>query len=266
MKYLIIFLFTLSICQTWDYKKHGDDWKNNFPECNKSQISPMKINSKDAEKISSKYYFFPKMNKNIKGKLQLMEQDNLLILNYPENPLGELMFKIKFYSNKEIKVGEFININCHSISFKIPGEHIFNNKKYDAELQVNCTDIFNGELIRTFVSIPILKVNDTQEQSHFFDEINNSIEGKKLPVDVTINDFKDFLDIYTMMDNVYYYNGHLNYPPCSNNVYWFFIERNLKIKENVLMKLNNYLNKEKCPEGNNRNVFNKEKDTNLFYY
>ena len=266
MKYLIIFLFTLSICQTWDYKKHGDDWKNNFPECNKSQISPMKINSKDAEKISSKYYFFPKMNKNIKGKLQLMEQDNLLILNYPENPLGELMFKIKFYSNKEIKVGEFINLNCHSISFKIPGEHIFNNKKYDAELQVNCTDIFNGELIRTFVSIPILKVNDTQEQSHFFDEINNSIEGKKLPVDVTINDFKDFLDIYTMMDNVYYYNGHLNYPPCSNNVYWFFIERNLKIKENVLMKLNNYLNKEKCPEGNNRNVFNKEKDTNLFYY
>ena len=266
MKYLIIFLFTLSICQTWDYKKHGDDWKNNFPECNKSQISPMKINSKDAEKISSKYYFFPKMNKNIKGKLQLMEQDNLLILNYPENPLGELMFKIKFYSNKEIKVGEFINLNCHSISFKIPGEHIFNNKKYDAELQVNCTDIFNGELIRTFVSIPILKVNDTQEQSHFFDEINNNIEGKKLPVDVTINDFKDFLDIYTMMDNVYYYNGHLNYPPCSNNVYWFFIERNLKIKENVLMKLNNYLNKEKCPEGNNRNVFNKEKDTNLFYY
>ena len=266
MKYLIIFLFTLSICQTWDYKKHGDDWKNNFPECNKSQISPMKINSKDAEKISSKYYFFPKMNKNIKGKLQLMEQDNLLILNYPENPLGELMFKIKFYSNKEIKVDEFINLICHSISFKIPGEHIFNNKKYDAELQVNCTDIFNGELIRTFVSIPILKVNDTQEQSHFFDEINNNIEGKKLPVDVTINDFKDFLDIYTMMDNVYYYNGHLNYPPCSNNVYWFFIERNLKIKENVLMKLNNYLNKEKCPEGNNRNVFNKEKDTNLFYY
>ena len=266
MKYLIIFLFTLSICQTWDYKKHGDDWKNNFPECNKSQISPMKINSKDAEKISSKYYFFPKMNKNIKGKLQLMEQDNLLILNYPENPLGELMFKIKFYSNKEIKVDEFINLICHSISFKIPGEHIFNNKKYDAELQVNCTDIFNGELIRTFVSIPILKVNDTQEQSHFFNEINNSIEGKKLPVDVTINDFKDFLDVYTIMDNVYYYNGHLNYPPCYNNVYWFFIERNLKIKENVLMKLNNYLNKEKCPEGNNRNVFNKEKATFLFCY
>ena len=206
------------------------------------------------------------MNKNIKGKLQLMEQDNLLILNYPENPLGELMFKIKFYSNKEIKVDEFINLICHSISFKIPGEHIFNNKKYDAELQVNCTDIFNGELIRTFVSIPILKVNDTQEQSHFFDEINNNIEGKKLPVDVTINDFKDFLDVYTIMDNVYYYNGHLNYPPCYNNVYWFFIERNLKIKENVLMKLNNYLNKEKCPEGNNRNVFNKEKATFLFCY
>ena len=266
MKYLIIFLFTLSICQTWDYKKHGDDWKNNFPECNKSQISPMKINSKDAEKISSKYYFFPKMNKNIKGKLQLMEQDNLLILNYQEAPLGELMFNIKNYSNEKIKVGEFINLNCHSISFKIPGEHIFNNKKYDAELQVNCTDIFNGELIRTFVSIPILKVNDTQEQSHFFNEINNSIEGKKLPVDVTINDFKDFLDVYTMMDNVYYYNGHLNYPPCYNNVYWFFIERNLKIKENVLMKLNNYLNKEKCPEGNNRNVFNKEKATFLFCY
>ncbi len=164
MKYLIFFLFTLSKSQSWDYKKHGDDWKNNFPECNKSQISPMKINSKDAEKISSKYYFFPKMNKNIKGKLQLMEQDNLLILNYPENPLGELMFKIKFYSNKEIKVGEFININCHSISFKIPGEHIFNNKKYAPELQVNYTDNYKGELIKNFVSIPILKVNDTIEQ------------------------------------------------------------------------------------------------------
>ena len=266
MKYIIIFLFTLSICQTWDYKKHGDDWKNNFPECNKSQISPMKINSKEAEKISSKYYFFPKMNKNIKGKLQLMEQDNLLVLNYPEKSLGELMFKIKFYLNEKIKDGEFINLNCHSISFKIPGEHIFNNKKYDAELQVNCTDKYKGELIRTFVSIPIVKVNDTQEQSHIFDEINNSIQDKKLPIDITIKDFKDFLDVYTMMDNVYYYLGHLNYPPCSNNVYWFFVERNLKIKENILMKLNNYLNKEKCPEGNNRNAFNKEKDTDLFCY
>jgi hypothetical protein len=242
MKYLIIFLFTLSICQTWDYKKHGDDWKNNFPECNKSQISPMKINSKDAEKISSKYYFFPKMNKNIKGKLQLMEQDNLLILNYQEAPLGELMFNIKNYSNEKIKVGEFINLNCHSISFKIPGEHIFNNKKYDAELQVNCTDIFKGELIWTFVSIPVLKVNDSIEQSHIFDEINNCIKGKNLSVDITINDFKDFLDIYTMMDNVYYYNGHLNYLLCNNNDYWFFVERNLIIKENVLKKLKSYLN------------------------
>ena len=44
------------------------------------------------------------------------------------------------------------------------------------------------------------------------------------------------------MDNVYYYNGHLNYPPCYNNVYWFFIERNLIIKENVLKKLKSYLN------------------------
>ena len=266
MKYLIIFLFTLSICQTWDYKKHGDDWKNNFPECNKSQISPMKINSKDAEKISSKYYFFPKMNKNIKGKLQLMEQDNLLILNFQETPLGELMFNIKNYSNEKIKVGEFINLNCHSISFKIPGEHIFNNKKYDAELQVNCTDNFKGELIWTFVSIPVLKVNDSIEQSHIFDEINNCIKGKNLSVDITINDFKDFLDVYTMMDNVYYYNGHLNYPPCNNNVYWFFIERNLIIKENVLKKLKSYLNIQKCPDGNNRNSNNKDKNTNLFCY
>ena len=52
----------------------------------------MIINSKDAEKIESKYYFFQKMNKNVKGKLQLME-----ILNNPQNPLGELMFNIKNY-------------------------------------------------------------------------------------------------------------------------------------------------------------------------
>ena len=65
---------------------------------------------------------------------------------------------------KKIKVGEFTNLNCHSISFKIPGEHIFNNKKYDPELQVNYTDNYKGELIKTFVSIPILKVNDTIEQ------------------------------------------------------------------------------------------------------
>ena len=266
MKYLILFLFTLSKSQSWDYKKHGDDWKINFPECNTNQISPMKINSYEAEKIESKYYFFPKMNKNVKGKLQLMEQDNLLILNFQETPLGELMFNIKNYSNEKIKVGEFINLNCHSISFKIPGEHIFNNKKYDAELQVNCTDNFKGELIWTFVSIPVLKVNDSIEQSHIFDEINNCIKGKNLSVDITINDFKDFLDVYTMMDNVYYYNGHLNYPPCNNNVYWFFIERNLIIKENVLKKLKSYLNIQKCPDGNNRNSNNKDKNTNLFCY
>ena len=206
------------------------------------------------------------MNKNIKGKLQLMEQDNLLILNFQETPLGELMFNIKNYSNEKIKVGEFINLNCHSISFKIPGEHIFNNKKYDAELQVNCTDNFKGELIWTFVSIPVLKVNDSIEQSHIFDEINNCIKGKNLSVDININDFKDFLDVYTMMDNVYYYNGHLNYPPCNNNVYWFFIERNLIIKENVLKKLKSYLNIQKCPDGNNRNSNNKDKTTNLFCY
>ena len=39
MKYLIFFLFTLSKSQSWDYKKYGDDWKKNFPECNSNQIS-----------------------------------------------------------------------------------------------------------------------------------------------------------------------------------------------------------------------------------
>ena len=59
--------------------------------------------------------------------------------------------------------------------------------------------------------------------------------------------YKDFLDVYTMMDNVYYYNGHLNYLPCNNIDYWFFIERNLIIKENVLKKLKSYLNNIKWP-------------------
>ena len=92
------------------------------------------------------------------------------------------------------------------------------------------------------------------------------LQNKNLPVDIIINDFKDFLDVYTMMDNVYYYNGHLNYLPCTNNDYWFFVERNLIIKENVLKKLKSYLNIQKCPDGNNRNSNNKDKNTNLFCY
>ncbi len=44
------------------------------------------------------------------------------------------------------------------------------------------------------------------------------------------------------MDNVYYYNRHLNYLPCTNNDYWFFVKRNLIINENVLKKLKSYLN------------------------
>ena len=49
------------------------------------------------------------------------------------------------------------------------------------------------------------------------------LQNKNLPVDITINDFKDFLDVYTMMHNVYYYNRHLNYFPCTNNDYWFLL-------------------------------------------
>lgn len=266
-KILFFFLIitTKSITE-WDYKQHGKDWEANFKGCKAQQKSPMNILSSKSSQMESKYFFFPKIYKNRTGKLQLMEQDNLLVLNYTnDNLLGELMFKIKV-DFLNIEDGEFVNVKCHGISFKFPGEFTLNKKNYDGELQVNCSTYFNNQLNGIYIVIPFSIVNDTINQSHIFDEIYNNILDKNLPIDIYINDFKDFLDDYTIMDEVYFYQGMLNFPPCDVLSFWFFVSRDLYIHNKVYDKLKGFLNKEKCPDGNNRLASEQDDSTFLYNY
>ena len=147
-KKFLFFLLTIILtkCIEWNYKQNGKDWERDFVGCKTQQKSPMNILSKKSSQMESNYFFFPKMYKNTTGKLQLMEQDNLLVLNYTNDKLlGELMFKIKV-DFLNIQDGEFVNVKCHGISFRFPGEFTLDNKSYDGELQVNCSTFFNKKL------------------------------------------------------------------------------------------------------------------------
>jgi len=139
---------------------------------------------------------------------------------------------------------------------KIPGEHAYNNIDYVGELQVNCT--FKKERSTdsrgVYISIPI-QINESNESG--FSKIlksiivDENINKDKLPINIEF-DLIDIIDGFAMMDGVFYYEGQSNYPPCDVYSMWFFVNKAVNFSQKVIDQLKLCIDKEKCPDGNNR--------------
>ena len=276
LKYFFLLLTLLTIIKSiqnddWDYKNHGTDWAATFSNCGKGQQAPGKVLSSQAENLEKSNFFYANLNvkkgtvKN--STLELIENNNILSLSFKD--LGDVIYNIKDpwssknktnsikdQSNLKYDEEELQEAECHNIMIKIPGEHTYNNLNYIGELQVNCT--FKKESSTdsrgVYISIPI-QINENNE-SGFSKKLKSVIvEGNinkdKLPVNIEF-DIIDIIDGLAMMDGVFYYEGQSNYPPCDVYSMWFFVNKAVNFSQKVIDQLNSCIDKDKCPEGNNR--------------
>jgi len=270
LKYIFFSLTLLTAIESiqnddWDYKNHGTDWANTFTNCGKGQQAPGKVISSKAENLEKSNFFYANLNVKkgtIKNStLELIENNNILSLSFKD--LGDVIYNIKDpWSSKKVENNlkydeeELQEAECHNIMIKIPGEHTYNNIDYVGELQVNCT--FKKERSTdsrgVYISIPI-QINENNESG--FSKIlksvivDGNINKDNLPVNIEF-DLIDIIDGLAMMDGVFYYEGQSNYPPCDVYSMWFFVNKAVNFSQKVIDQLKLCIDKEKCPDGNNR--------------
>ena len=279
LKYFFLLLTLLTTIKSiqnddWDYKNHGTDWAATFSNCGKGQQAPGKVLSSQAENLEKSNFFYANLNVK-KGRvknstLELIENNNILSLSFKD--LGDVIYNIKdpwssknknnskkVENNLKYDEEELQEAECHNIMIKIPGEHTYNNLNYIGELQVNCTfkKERSTESRGVYISIPI-QINENNE-SGFSKKlksviVDGNINKDKLPVNIEF-DIIDIIDGLAMMDGVFYYEGQSNYPPCDVYSMWFFINKAVNFSQKVIDQLNSCIDKDKCPEGNNRNSF-----------
>jgi len=278
LKYIFFLLTLLTAIESiqnddWDYKNHGTDWATTFTNCGKGQQAPGKVLSSNAENLEKSNFFYANLNVKkgtIKNStLELIENNNILSLSFKD--LGDVIYNIKdpWSSKNKNKINikkvennlkydeeELQEAECHNIMIKIPGEHTYNNIDYVGELQVNCT--FKKERSTdsrgVYISIPI-QINENNE-SGFSKRLKNvivdgNINKDNLPVNIEF-DIIDIIDGFAMMDGVFYYEGQSNYPPCDVYSMWFFVNKVVNFSQKVIDQLKLCIDKEKCPDGNNR--------------
>ena len=163
----------------------------------------------------------------------------------------------------------YADFYCYEIYFKFPGEHKLDDTSYDMELQVHCKDSKKQLYI---AAVPVNKVQEGETQSIFFDSLNNvisdAIDQTKLPYNVTITHFGDFLDGFSILDGVYFYETYLNFPPCNVAAYMSFNPRPLKINTDLFNQLFKCVDSKKAAEDgtNNRNAFPMGLSVDLYQY
>lgn len=241
----------------------GTDWAEKFKFCGFEDQAPIKIQSNEASVLEADKYFFPLTNKNVTGKLQHERGGNHLVLNFSEheNNIGEIDFVLDSDQTRHTK-------NCTAIYFKFPAEHYFDDSRADMELQVNCSTWENGVPADKLVIIPVKIAAEGETQSHFFDvlaeQLPKDIDEKQLPADVQVDYFGDFMDPFSVIDGIYFYETYINFPECDSNAVYFYINRSLVINQELRDRLFKCLDSSKrADDGNARDATS---ETSVFFY
>lgn len=141
-------------------------------------------------------------------------------------------------------------------------------------IQFRCRDT-NHEQTGTslaYFNIPVKVAIEGEKQSTFFDEINEirtkEIDRTKLPYNLTIHHWGDLLDVLVAYDDVLYFEGKQNFPPCEERAFWFHSLKPQIISKELLEQLKQCICDDplKCPEGNYRLEKPKKSGTNLYIF
>ena len=113
--------------------------------------------------------------------------------------------------SNETKQFQAIGFQLHS-----PSEHYYNNRLYDAELQLvfKVKESFARENEPFFAVVSILFEAIDGEESVFFESIKDTLSIQSL------NMFKAIEQEFSMQDKYFHYKGSMTVPPCSETVSW----------------------------------------------
>lgn len=207
-------------------------------------------------------YFYSDMRKGIKGELHFEDDGNNLVLNFnsTNNTMGFIGYNDGWGENF---------FQCYSMYFRIPGEHQLDGKTYDMSLQIRCQIV--GQSTGTqiaMVEVPVEVAIEGEKQSVFFDQLEDlrtkEIDHKKLPFEITINKWGSLMDGLIVFDDLFHYQGVMNFPPCEDDAYWFFCKKPQKISKELLNQIKGCLNPDTQTDGNNRIVDEMQTDVYLF--
>jgi carbonic anhydrase len=220
--------------------------------------APLILKTQEAIKLPNDNFFFAQMNKNVTGVLNLENFNNNLVLTFDDaSPMGTIYYNLE---KDEQQQRQFFFFNCTKLYFRLPGEHIVEGVRYDMELQFNCSGVIPGDKQKNyknaFVAIPVQKVKNFEAQSQFFD----SFENLKLGSEITIRDFEEALDAFSMFKKVFFYSGGTNYPDCLVGANWIFVDNVMKVREKVYKQLFDLLDKNQIEDGNYREASPKKED------
>jgi carbonic anhydrase len=192
----------------WDYKQQGKDWDNICPF---GPIqSPVRINSDEIHVASQclieKYFplefqYFPITTRGrFTKRVYILHGEYGKMLVYP--PL-----------QKEARVFESVQFHFHA-----PSEHIIDSESYDLEMHLVHKDMKKG----TINAVLGFLFKKTGNPSPF---IQQAIDSLEKPVEIDMNRLLD------KDPQVYFYQGSLTTPPCSENILWFLCSRVYEIDE-----------------------------------
>lgn len=209
---------------------------------------------------------FPEMNQNVKGELRLEDDGNNLVLNFTsiDSNMGRFNFRDEFNE---------VLLPCHGLYFRIPGDFQYDNSSlHPMSLQVRCHDFNTGQegTHIAMIDIPVEVTKENEKQSKFFEQLNEivtkNITLKNLPYEITIKEWGDLLDILFIYDEVNYYSGRMNFPPCEDLAFWFSSKRALKVTQKLIDQLLLCMDPKKCPHGNHRETVEMKDASEVRHY
>jgi carbonic anhydrase len=197
------------------------------------------------------------------------QRNNLVFTANLENPLGTVYYNL--YTD-DFGDNYYYFFNCTKLYFRIPGEHVIDENKYDMELQFNCTGEVPGDKSHNkknvFVAIPVINVEDSEKQSNFFNNfeilMKDNVTTENLPYFLSVDSFDEILNPFNMFSKIFYYIGSTNYPKCMLEAQWIVIENPITIRKSLSQKFFSLFDKDQTVDGNNRKASPKANDKEYF--
>lgn len=177
----------------WNYSGElpPERWADEYPSCGGPSQSPIRIRDAVSESLPD------------------LEFTHVTVDGQAVDTLQSVRVRTE---GGTLQVGDRV-LTLREIIVRVPGEHLFDGDRPDAELQLVHVDV---DTQRTVVSVPVVE----GETNGFIEEILEQLEGESDEVEVE--------DVLPENLAYYAYAGSLTNPPCTEGVMWYVLRRSIE--------------------------------------